>query len=423
MLRANNWRKSCLANRLLISLRTREKKGIQDGVRSFSTHRGRVVRSVTQPPTTQVFGPNLSIWKRQVNDQHLVASVLKPSAEIQPEFRNIRLLTADGRTLIGLELKRTDDHLMLQTGPGTTATVTIALDDIEAEKTGEVSVMPAGQVNGLRQRQEFLDLISYLIAIRDGGQQRAAELQPSEEDLKLNIPEYESEIDHRGMIADWNGESNKRGRAIYQGLCVNCHGTLEKAGSLPTSLRFPSDKFKYGNDPYAMYQTLTHGGGLMVPQTWMVPQQKYDVIHYIREHFLREKNPTQYAAITDQYLASLPRGDSRGPEPTEIKPWITMDYGPMLTTTIEFGNGGKNIAQKAIAIRLDEGPGGIARGSRWMVFEHDTLRMAAAWSGNFSRLERYPIQRTAWCSPACQWECTRNQLNRPWMGQSGNPIF
>ena len=329
------------------------------------------------------FGPNLSLWKRQVNDQHLVESVLNPSAQIQPEFRNIRILTADGRTLIGLELKRTDDQLMLQTGPGPAAAVTIAIDDIEAEKTGEVSVMPSGQVNALRQRQDFLDLVSYLIAIRDGGQKRAAELQPSEEDLKLNIPEYESEIDHRGMIADWNGESSKRGRAIYQGLCVNCHGTLEKAGSLPTSLRFASGKFKFGNDPFAMYETLTHGGGLMVPQTWMVPQQKYDVIHYIREHFLREKNPTQYAAITDQYLASLPRGDSRGPEPTEIKPWITMDYGPMLTTTIEFGNGGKNIAQKAIAIRLDEGPGGIARGSRWMVFEHDTLRMAAAWSGNF----------------------------------------
>ena len=60
-----------------------------------------------------------------------------------------------------------------------------------------------------------------------------------------------------------------------------------------------------------------------------------------------------------------------------------MDYGPMLATTIEFGNGGKNIAQKAIAIRLDGGPGGVVRGSRWMVFEHDTLRMAAAWSGKF----------------------------------------
>ena len=329
------------------------------------------------------FGPNLSIWKRKADDNHLVESVLKPSAQIQPEFQTLRVLTTDGRTVVGIEVDRTDKVLTLQTGPGKTAVVKLPTEEIEAEKKGEVSVMPSGQVNALRQRQEFLDLISYLIAIRDGGKAVAVQLQPTEEELKLKIPEYESNIDHRGMIADWNKGSLQRGKAIYQGLCVNCHGTIEKAGSLPTSLRFASGKFKFGNDPHSMYQTLTHGGGLMVPQTWMVPQQKYDVIHYIREHFLRNQNPTQYASVTDTYLASLPNGDSRGPEPTEIKPWITMDYGPMLTTTIEFGNGGKNIAQKAIAIRLNEGPGGVARGSRWVVFEHDTLRMAAAWSGSF----------------------------------------
>ena len=329
------------------------------------------------------FGPNLSLWKRKVDDNHLVESVLQPSAKIQPEFQNLRVLTTDGRTIIGIEADRTGETLKLQTGPGNAALVKVPLEDIEAEKKGEVSVMPAGQVNALRRRQEFLDLISYLIAIRDGGQAVAVQLQPSEEDLKLKIPEYESNIDHRGMITDWNNDSLKRGQAIYQGLCVNCHGTLKKAGSLPTSLRFASGKFKFGNDPYSMYQTLTHGGGLMVPQTWMVPKQKYDVIHYIRDHFLREQNPNQYSSVTDTYLASLPSGDSRGPEPSVIQPWITMDYGPMLTTTIEFGNGGKNIAQKAIAIRLNEGPGGVARGSRWIVFEHDTLRMAAAWSGNF----------------------------------------
>ena len=44
-----------------------------------------------------------------------------------------------------------------------------------------------------------------------------------------------------------------------------------------------------------MYQTLTRGFGLMAPQTWMVPQQKYDVIHYIREAYLKPHNPAQYA--------------------------------------------------------------------------------------------------------------------------------
>ena len=82
---------------------------------------------------------------------------------------------------------------------------------------------------------------------------------------------------------------------------------------------------------------------MMLAQTWMVPQQKYDVIHYIREHFLRNHNPGQYFNVTEDYLARLPKGSSRGPEPQLIEPWVTMDYGPMLTTTIQFGEAPDNI--------------------------------------------------------------------------------
>src|SRR5262249_28165547 len=49
--------------------------------------------------------------------------------------------------------------------------------------------------------------------------------------------------------------------------------------------------------------------------------------------------------------------------------------------TYEVGQGGANFAYKGVALRLDAGPGGVARGSRWMAFDHDTLRVAAAWSG------------------------------------------
>ena len=34
-------------------------------------------------------------------------------------------------------------------------------------------------------------------------------------------------------------------------------------------------------------------------------------------------------------------------------------------------------------MRLDEGPGGVANGRHWMMYEHDTMRVAAAWSGSF----------------------------------------
>ena len=59
-----------------------------------------------------------------------------------------------------------------------------------------------------------------------------------------------------------------------------------------------------------------------------------------------------------------------------------MDYGPALINTYEIGSEGDNFAYKGIAVRLDHGPGGVARGQHWMIFDHDTLRMAAAWSGD-----------------------------------------
>ena len=62
------------------------------------------------------------------------------------------------------------------------------------------------------------------------------------------------------------------------------------------------------------------------------------------------------------------------------KPYIDMNYGPYLSASIEAAPG--NIAYKGIAIRLDDGPGGVSKGSEFVVFETDTLRMAAAWSGD-----------------------------------------
>ena len=59
-----------------------------------------------------------------------------------------------------------------------------------------------------------------------------------------------------------------------------------------------------------------------------------------------------------------------------------MDYGPSLMDTYEVGGPGPNFAYKGIAVRLDTGPGGVSRGRHWVLFDHDTLRFAAAWSGD-----------------------------------------
>lgn len=326
-------------------------------------------------------GPDLTALGKDASDESLVESVLLPSKVIRKGFEAVTVVTADGKSLSALLVERTNDKLVVRDILRAGELTTIPTSEIEDVKVSATSIMPAGQANQLNSRQQFLDLIRYLIEIRDGGPTRAMQLQPSAALLAFKVPEYEQHLDHAGLIGSWNTESLTRGEAIYQRVCANCHGTKDKPGSLPTSLRFAEGKFKNGSDPLSMYRTLTHGFGLMAPQTWMVPSQKYDVIHFVRETYLKPHNSTQFVTIDGAYLAKLPKGDTRGPEPSKIVPWSAMDYGPSLAHTFEAPGLEHNLAYKGIAIRLDPGAGGVSRGRHWMIFDTDTLRAAAAWNG------------------------------------------
>ncbi len=185
-------------------------------------------------------------------------------------------------------------------------------------------------------------------------------------------------------MSGWNDKTLGEGAQIYATLCVVCHGTKEQPGSLPTALRFAEAPFKNGADPYSMFLTLTKGFGQMVPQPQYTTAQKYAVIQYIRETFLRPHNPTQFTEITPAYLASLPKGLVRADaeqEDRSLPVYKRMELGPALFWTLQIAPG--NIAQKAIAIRLDDGPGGVSKGRAWMIYDHDTMRVAAATTGDF----------------------------------------
>ena len=331
-------------------------------------------------------GPDLTRPGPVVSDEHLVDSVLRPSAVIREGFAPVTLVKTDGSIVSGLMISESPEAISLRDSARDFKQVKVSRSDVVQVGRGDVSIMPKGQLGLLSSRQQFLDLIAYLRAIRDGGASRAAELEPAPSLwADRPPPEYEKRIDHAGILKSLDKEARQRGQAIYERLCVNCHGTHEEPGSLPTSLRFAKGQFKNGSDPYTMYRTLTHGFGMMVAQTWMVPTQKYDVIHYIREAYLKEHNPSQYFEVSAEYLAGLPEGDTRGPAPSKIEPWAQMDYGPNLVLTLEVGRGNKkgarNIAYKGNAIRLDAGPGGVTQGRHWLLYDYDTMRVAAVWSG------------------------------------------
>ncbi|MEN2283201.1 DUF6797 domain-containing protein [Algoriphagus sp. SE2] len=219
-----------------------------------------------------------------------------------------------------------------------------------------------------------------------------------------DLPDYEKNIDHQRLINAWGdrqGESIRTGEHIYNNICFNCHGNPDQEGSMPNAFKFWKDEFKVGKDPYSIYQTLTRGYGSMPPQVNLTPVEKYDLINYLRETFIKEENPGQFVEVDSTYLASLPVGTNIGPEPKEFKPWAEMDYGNFLINTYELvgtdaepreRSSGKaplpdenlinsNFAYKGIAVRLDKGEGGVATGKAWMMFDHDLMRVAGAWTG------------------------------------------
>ena len=327
-------------------------------------------------------GPELFRSGEETTSLHLVEALLHPSRTIKKDYETIKIETMEGKTVSGLLVSKSDESLVVRDMAKEGKQTTFAMRDVDRWKLESTSIMPEGLVNLLANRQEFYDLVRYLREIADGGPKRALQLRPPASLYAVKpLPPYESDLDHAGLIRDLNRDSFRRGQEIYTAHCANCHGTHDQVGSLPTSLRFASEVFKSGNDPHTMYRTLTHGYGMMVAQGWMVPQQKYDVIHYIREAYLKPSNPNQYFEVTPEYLAGVPKGKSRGPKPSNQRPWTAMDYGPTMNGTFEIGNDGKNFAYKGIAVRLDSGPGGISKGEYWMLYDHDTMRVAAAWSG------------------------------------------
>ena len=107
------------------------------------------------------------------------------------------------------------------------------------------------------------------------------------------------------------------------------------------------------------------------------------MIHFLREEFLKGSNESQRFVTDEDYLLRLPRGLSLQKEETKRPKqpqYLLQDYGNVLFWTLQVEAG--NIAQKGIAVRLDAGPGGISKGKAWALYEHDTMRLAAIWTGD-----------------------------------------
>ena len=127
------------------------------------------------PKTGDRLGPDLSAKRENVTPSYLVNSILRPSKDFHKGFETVMVETIDGITVSGFPLSENDDELVLR-DPASGKEITIPQDDIENRKQGKVSLMPAGLANQLADREQFVDLLKFLMEISEGGQERLKEL-------------------------------------------------------------------------------------------------------------------------------------------------------------------------------------------------------------------------------------------------------
>ncbi len=156
-----------------------------------------------QNQTGRTLGPDLA-EKRLVTTEHLIQSILSPSATVKEGFQSVVVQLLDGRAVSGVLVEQSDDWLIIDQIQQPDKPLMIAIDEVDAWRRTDKSSMPEQLVNQLADRQQFLDLVSYLREIADGGDARAIQLKPAGIAVTVPLPDYEAHIDHRSMIADWN---------------------------------------------------------------------------------------------------------------------------------------------------------------------------------------------------------------------------
>ncbi len=152
-----------------------------------------------------LLGPDLTHTGKDVDDTHFVESILMPSKVIKKGFESTKILTRDGRLVIGRIIEENERHIVLRNAADPERRIRLAMNDIDQRSPNSVSTMPDDLANQLEDRQEFLDLVKYLMDIAATGSNTAAVTYSSDA----------GRVDER-----------IRGMALLDDFgCRNCHAT------------------------------------------------------------------------------------------------------------------------------------------------------------------------------------------------------
>ncbi len=142
-----------------------EKGSIKRGKRLFYNSAASCFACHDPPGNAPKMGPDLTKITKPMKAVDWVDAVLRPSKQIDKEFAQVNVLTEDGEVITGIRISEDEKGIVLR-NVAQPKPITIPEDTIDDVLESKNSMMPAGLVRSLRNRQEFDDLMKYLMSLK-----------------------------------------------------------------------------------------------------------------------------------------------------------------------------------------------------------------------------------------------------------------
>ena len=110
-------------------------------------------------------GPDLNQLPRDTTGLALVESLLEPSKSIKKGFNSSSIVTTAGKIITGRIVEDRPERIIVQTSSGNLDRVTLARTEIDEIVPSDVSTMPDSLMDQLSSREQFLDLVRYLMEL------------------------------------------------------------------------------------------------------------------------------------------------------------------------------------------------------------------------------------------------------------------
>ena len=126
-------------------------------------------------PGEKKLGPDLTEITKRFKGAKLLQQIVKPSAEINKDFKTQLILGDDGKLRTGLVIKETDDKIHFIPNLLKPDKVEVmAKSSIEERKTADISTMPTGLLDTFGQ-EEIFDLLAYIQSVSSKNENRSGE--------------------------------------------------------------------------------------------------------------------------------------------------------------------------------------------------------------------------------------------------------